>query len=73
LDFLALSNLRKDRCHTEICVIASFAREYSQGFFASYAIIGSERIAVLVAKAMAISSAVKARLMQSNLVKSFIK
>jgi hypothetical protein len=43
------------------------------GFFASYAIIGSERIAVLVAKAMAISNAVTARPMQSNLVKSFIK
>jgi hypothetical protein len=42
-------------------------------FFASYVIIGSERIVVPVAKAMAISSAVKARPMQSNLVKSFIK
>ena len=42
--------------------------------FASYAIIGSEGTAVLlVAKAMAISSAIKARLMQSNLVKSIIK
>jgi hypothetical protein len=50
-----------------------FCTRIFTGFFASYAIIGSERIAVPVAKAMAISDAVKARLMQSNLVKSVIK
>jgi Na+/citrate or Na+/malate symporter len=41
--------------------------------FASYAIIGSELIVVLVAKAMAISSAVKARPMESNLEKVLCK